>query len=312
MDVKQISYFVEIADYGSYSAAAKALAISQPTLSVAIRKLEQEFGLSLFYYYDKKVNLTNEGKIFYNYARDFLAAYKHMMESSWRISQEIVGEVTIVAAPGFSRLYLGDLLADYRERYPGVVIHVTDRGGTSGLELIDSQDADFAMKTLPVDTNAYDVIPLVNQKLWLGVHVNHHLASRQTVSFGELKDETFLSLNDNYSLHQQFMKNCEEAGFTPNIAVTSSDYDFLASLVSRNCGVFLMGRAMWMTVNLSKIKLLEVTDANMVWNLCLVSKKGRVMSNAALALAALTREYFADGRSVDEFMQRLDKGQKNS
>ena len=64
MDIKQIIYFIEVADKESYSIAAKALSISQPTLSVAIQKLEKELGLTLFYYNLRKMNLTDEGKLF--------------------------------------------------------------------------------------------------------------------------------------------------------------------------------------------------------------------------------------------------------
>ena len=63
MDIKQIIYFIEVADKESYSTAAKALSVSQPTLSVAIQKLEKELGLTLFYYNLRKMNLTDEGKL---------------------------------------------------------------------------------------------------------------------------------------------------------------------------------------------------------------------------------------------------------
>ena len=302
VDIKQIIYFVEIADREGYSAAAKSLNVSQPTLSVAIQKLEKEFGLNLFYYNAKKMNLTSEGKLFYSYARDFLAAYNRMVEGSWSISREIIGNVSIVAAPVLSKVYLGELLSIYHEKYPGVTIHVESKCGTSGLELLESQDADFAMKMMPIDESKYDIIPMVNQNLKLGVHKSHRRASRRSVSFQELSNETFLTVSDDYSLYRQFMKNCENAGFTPNVALSSTDCDFLASLVSRNWGVFLMGQPIWDSVDNKNIRLLDVTDADVTWDLGLVSKKGRVMSNASVAFAELAREYFsekiADGKPL--------------
>lgn len=292
LDVKQIIYFVEVADQESYSAAAKSLSVSQPTLSVAIQKLEKEFGLSLFYYNAKKVNLTNEGRLFYGYAREFLDAYSRMIEGSWSISREIIGSVSIAAAPVLSKVYLGELLSVYHKKYPGVTIHVESKWGSGGLELLDSQDADFALKMLPVDKNKYDVIPVVNQNLRLGVHKSHRLANRSSVSFRELSNETFLTVSDDYSLYQQFMSNCEAAGFTPNIVLSSTDCDFLASLVGRNWGIFLMGQPLWDSVDNRQIHLLDVTDADVSWDLVLASKKGRVLSNASLAFAELAREYF--------------------
>lgn len=295
LDVKQIIYFVEVADREGYSAAAKSLSVSQPTLSVSIQKLEKEFGLNLFYYNSKKMNLTNEGKLFYSYARDFLRAYNRMIEGTWSIGREIIGTVSIAAAPVLSKLYLGELLSIYHQKYPGVAIHVEGRHGPTGLELLDSQEVDFTMKMLPVDEGKYDVIPMVQQKLRLGVHKSHRFANRTSVSFKELNNETFLTVSDDYSLYHQFIRNCDEAGFTPNIALSSTDCDFLASLVSRNWGVFLMGQPLWDSVDSRNIRLLDVTDADVTWDLGLVSKKDRMTTTANLAFAELAREYFQNG-----------------
>lgn len=292
MDIKQIIYFVEVADKESYSVAAKELSVSQPTLSVAIKKLEKELGLSLFYYNLRKMRLTDEGKIFYSYARDYLSAYNRMMERSRCISKEIIGSIRIIAAPVFSKMYLGELLALYHKKYPGVVIHVEGKGNTTGLELLSSRDADFAMKMLPIDGDTYEMIPMVSQKLRLGVFKNHRLAGRTSVSFRELSNESFLVLSDDYSLQRQFMKNCSEAGFTPNVVLSGTDCDFLASLVGHNWGVFLTGQSVWDSVDTRDIHLLDITDADVSWNLVLASRKGKRMSNAALAFAELARQYF--------------------
>ena len=300
LDIRQIIYFVEVAEQESYSAAAKSLNISQPTLSVAIQKLEKEFGLNLFYYNFRKMNLTSEGKLFYRYARDFLTAYSHMVESSWSISREIVGSVSIAAAPVLSKVYLGELLSIYHQKYPRVSIRVESKWGSGGLESLESQGVDFALKMLPVDQGKYDVIPMVRQNLRLGVHKSHRLAGRTSVSFKELSNETFLTVSDDYSLYQQFVSNCEAAGFTPNIALSSTDCDFLASLVGRNCGVFLMGQPLWDSVDRREIHLLDVTDADVSWDLVLASKKGRILNNAGLAFAELAKEYFAGDRHKKE------------
>ena len=159
---------------------------------------------------------------------------------------------------------------------------------------------DFALKMLPVDQGKYDVIPMVRQNLRLGVHKSHRLAGRTSVSFKELSNETFLTVSDDYSLYQQFVSNCEAAGFTPNIALSSTDCDFLASLVGRNWGVFLMGQPLWDSVDRREIHLLDVTDADVSWDLVLASKKGRILNNAGLAFAELAKEYFAGDRHKKE------------
>ena len=72
MDIKQISYFVEVVNHGSYSLAAKKLKISQPALSTSIKKLEEELEARLFFYSNKKLFLTDIGREFYNNSRKLL------------------------------------------------------------------------------------------------------------------------------------------------------------------------------------------------------------------------------------------------
>ena len=155
---------------------------------------------------------------------------------------------------------------------------------------------DFALKMLPLDENKYEMIPIVDQELRLGVSKDHPLAKRKRVAFRELKDENFLTLSDDFVLHQQFMRNCEQAGFTPNIVLSSSDCDFLANMVSRNWGIFMTSQAVWDGVDCRNIRLLDITEADVSWNLVLASKKDRVMSNAGIAFAQQVKKFLKTHR----------------
>lgn len=294
MDIKQILYFWEIANSENYSAAAKTLSVTQPTLSMAIQKLEREFGVTLFQYSGRKVGLTNDGKRFYSYVKDFIGVYNKMLENMSSINKDVVGSVTITAAPVMSKLYLGELLSIFHDRYPDVSIHIEGKYGGASLEYLDTQEVDFAMKMLPVDETKYDIIQVAKQNLRLGVPRNHRLASRKSVSFQELRNEQFLTLSDDYSLHKQFMSNCEKAGFAPNIILSSSDCDFLASMVSRNWGIFLTAQPVWDSVDTSNIHLLDLSDGDTGWDLALIRKKERMMNNASIAFASVAEEFFAD------------------
>ena len=90
------------------------------------------------------------------------------------------------------------------------------------------------------------------------------------------------------------MGNCDKAGFAPKISVTSSDLDFLISLVSFNLGVFIMGETVWKSVDTADIHVLDLEDAETDWNLVLVSKRNRIMNNASIAFADFAVEYYAN------------------
>ncbi len=292
MNTKQIKYFLEIVDWGSYSAAAKSLAVTQPTLSIAMQKLEEELGFSLFSYNQKNLCLTNNGHAFYQYAREYMDAYNHMVDASVNIRKGIVGTVTIIASPTIVRHYLGDMLCTYHERYPDVEINVCARNALyDSLEMLNRNEADFCLRSLPIDTYQYAYRTLDRQTLVLGVHKSHPLAKKDTVDFADLQKETFLDTGYDYNLHRQFMRNCENAGFTPTISMRSNDMDFLASLVERKWGVFLLPRTLWEKQQLKNVKLLEVTGADVDWELGMVYLKEAPMSRACKALLDLSKEY---------------------
>ncbi len=293
MDTKQIIYFLEVANNGSFSGAAKALSVTQPTLSIAMQKLEEKLGFSLFTYNQKSLCLTNNGQTFYEYAKEFVNAYNHMIDASINIKQGVFGSVTIVAAPMIVKYYLSDVLTKYHLAYPQVELSIRSRNALQdSFDLLDRQEVDFSLRSLPVDEAEYGYVRVSRQKLVLGVHKSHVLANRTSVSFMELKDEMFLDTSYDYNLHRQFLINCEKAGFAPKIAMRSNDMDFLASLVNRNWGIFMMPRQLWEASNYSDVRLLEITDAAVDWELGLVYKKDLPISNACRFFVNMVRDSF--------------------
>jgi len=293
MDIKQIIYFVEVADRGSYSAAAKSLSVTQPTLSIAVQKLEEKLNFSLFAYNQKNLTLTNNGRVFYKYAKEYIDAYNHMVDVSQNIGQGVIGNITIITTPLLCKLYMGDFLSQYHELYPDVSLDVCTRNALyDSIEMINRQEADFCLRSLPIDEYTFSYVPIIKQKLMLGVHKSHRLASRAEVSFKELAEETFLDTSYDYNLHRQFMLNCEAAGFTPKIAMRSNDMDFLASLVEANWGVFLMPESLWKAFEYKNVRMLNIIDANIDWELGLIYKKDAPMSTACQMFLELSQKYF--------------------
>ncbi len=296
MDTKQIMYFIEVADNGSFSAAAKALSVTQPTLSIAVQKLEEKLGFSLFTYNQKNLCLTNNGQTFYKYAKEFADAYNHMVDASVNIKQGVFGSITIVASPVIAKHYLTGLLTEYHGQYPEVELSICSRNALhDSFGMLDRQEADFSLCSLPVDEAEYGYILVSRQQLVLGVHRTHPLAGSTSVLFADLKDEVFLDTSYDYNLHRQFLINCEKAGFAPRIAMRSNDMDFLASLVNRNWGIFMMPRLLWEASRYPDVRLLDITGAAVDWNLGLVYKKSSPVSNACQLFLDMSGRFFSDG-----------------
>lgn len=110
MDIKQLNYFMAVAQAGSFSKAAENLTVSQPTLSVAVKKLEEELGVRLFYSFNREQRLTDEGLRLMNGARRLMDVYQQTVEDVRVMDHNTEGSFTLGLSPLFGACFFGDLL----------------------------------------------------------------------------------------------------------------------------------------------------------------------------------------------------------
>ena len=113
MDIKQISYFLAVAQEKSFSKAAENLTVSQPTLSVAVKKLEEELGVQLFYSFSREQRLTDEGLRLMKGARRLMEAYQQTVEGVRVMDRNTEGAFTLGLSPLFGACFFGDLLPGF-------------------------------------------------------------------------------------------------------------------------------------------------------------------------------------------------------
>ena len=124
MDIKQISYFLAVAREKSFSKAAENLTVSQPTLSVAVKKLEEELGVQLFYSFNREQRLTDEGLRLMKGAKQIMEAYQQTVEGVQVMDHNTEGSFTLGLSPLFGACFFGDLLPGFSASYPNIHIEI--------------------------------------------------------------------------------------------------------------------------------------------------------------------------------------------
>ena len=124
--MRQLKAFVAVADLGSFIEASVRLHLSQPALSIAIRKLERSVGGVLFIRSPRGVQLTSEGRFFLPVARRLIADWEEALGDIGELFNKQRGKVTLAALPTLAAGFLPVVLADYRNRHPNVAISVHD------------------------------------------------------------------------------------------------------------------------------------------------------------------------------------------
>ena len=128
MDIKQISYFMAVAQEGGYSRAAEKLNVSQPTLSIAVKKLEEELGTRLFYTFDRKQCLTDEGLRLLEGSKQLMAIYQKTVEDVMITNEHSAGSFTLGLSPLFGACFFGDLIPSFSAAYPNIKINMIEDG----------------------------------------------------------------------------------------------------------------------------------------------------------------------------------------
>ncbi len=280
MDIKQITYFVEVANHKSYSLAANKLGITQPALSAAIKKLEQEFNVKLFSYNNKQLVLTEMGKEFLNNTRKLLQDYEALVIGMNDIVSSNIGKIKIGVPVVVSSVYFSSLFSTFKKKYPKIEFSIIEEGSLKLASMVEMGDIDCALVVEPIDLVKFDVHEELKSHYVIAMSKENPLSEKDEISFEKLRNEIFACFNNQYAVNKCLMDNCEKCGFTPNVIAYSSQWDFMMSLVLSNQAICMLPKPLVERYENKKVKLMEIVGGSNNWNVCLITKKGQYLSRS--------------------------------
>jgi LysR family transcriptional regulator, cyn operon transcriptional activator len=153
----QLEYFLAAVEHGSFSAAAEALHVAQPSLSEQIRRLEGRLGVVLFVRTNRRLALTEAGQLLLPGARAAVAAAERAAEAVRPVRTLTGGTASFGTFSSAHHFLLVDLVSRFRERYPGVRVRVLGRNSTEVADAVRDGRLEAGLVALPVDTQGLDV-----------------------------------------------------------------------------------------------------------------------------------------------------------
>ena len=223
MELRQLKYFVAVAEELNFSRAAGRMYLSQPALSQQIHKLEQELGVWLFDRTRNRIELTEAGETLLDGARRVLA----QVEQTTRATREAGGADRSHLGVGFpeyaNHTFVADILQAFQTRYPYVDLEEHEMFTLQEtLQQIDglkggSLDAGFLLA--PVGDEELDSEHVLNIELVAAVPENHPLAANEEVRMGDLADERIILFSRRFHpyCYDYVVGRCREAGFEPDV-----------------------------------------------------------------------------------------------
>ena len=195
MELTQLEFFLKVVEEGSFSKAAVRVYRTQPAVSIAVRRLEEEIGAKLFDRSQKTPTLTDAGELVYDYAQRILALRDQARNVVAELRSLQRGRVRIGANESTSLYLLPHLILDYRERHPNVKVEIYRQVSERLPREVLDRNVDFALLAFePVDSDL-ESFPILQDELVLIMNPDHPLAKRESVKIKELGKESFLAHN---------------------------------------------------------------------------------------------------------------------
>ncbi|MEM6051669.1 LysR family transcriptional regulator [Erwinia sp. P7711] len=291
MDVRALRYFVEVVRQQSFTRAAEQLYVTQPTISKMLRQLEDELGCTLLIREGRKLHLTDTGQAVYQRGMTILQEFKQLEAEISDINDLKTGELRLGIPPMVGMQIAGSISA-FRQRYPGVELKISEFGGLTVQQAVLSGSLDIAMTALPVaDDLPLNALPLMSHPLCVLVPRTREWLRRTHIPIAELASQPILIYNEEFSLNRQLMKAFQSSGFTPQIAVRSGQWDFLAAMVQAGMGVAILPEPICQRLDKKHLLWLPL-ESDLVWKLGLIWREGSYLSKSAQAWIACCREFW--------------------
>jgi len=291
MEITQLEFFLKVVEEGSFSKAAERVYRTQPAVSLAIRRLEEEVGASLLDRSQKSPTLTDVGRVVYEYARRIVALRDQARGAVAEVRALQRGRVRIGANESTSLYLLPDLILEFRERHPNVLVEMF-RHASQQLprEVIDG-NLDFALMAFEPPDSALESFPVLKDELVLIMSPNHHLAAREFVELEELGTESFLAHNVRAASRNRVVEAFAEHHTPLNIILELATIETIKRFVQREVGIAFVPR-MCVGEELERGALATVPVRGLRYERILwaTSLRGATLSHAATAFLELLRQ----------------------
>ncbi|BAU26328.1 DNA-binding transcriptional LysR family regulator [Aneurinibacillus soli] len=292
MDIRHLQYFLKVAQLKSFTKAAQALYITQPTISKMIKSIEEELGVVLFNRLGKQVELTDAGQVMFIQAQDIVHSFQNLSFELDDLMNIKKGNIRIGLPPMIGSSFFPKVLGKFREQYPDVTIQLVEDGAKKVEADVENGGLDIGVVLSPTNEELFHSFSLVKEKLMLLVHPSHSLANREMVCLPELAQESFVFFREDFALHDRIIAECVQAGFQPHVTYESSQWDFISEMVAANLGIAFLPEPICRELDAERIRVLPLIEPIIPWHLIMIWRKDRYLSFAAREWIRFTQDLF--------------------
>lgn len=289
MNLRDLHYLVALIDHRHFGKAAKVCCVSQPALSMQLKKLEETLGIQLIERTNKSFLLTDEGKIIAEHARQVLNQVATMRDFAKKVKNPFLGEINIGIIPTLAPYLLPHIMPGLIKKFPQLKIYLIEDKTPNLIKNLKEGKMEAAILALPLVHENFSTLPLFEEEFFLAMPDNHKLAKKKQIQEKDLQPHPLLLLEEGHCLRDQALIFCEQFQAETINHFKATSLETLRHMVAAKVGLTLMpGLACGTQAGVSyrpfhKIK--PKRTVGMVWRS--LSSKNILLENLVLTIRLL-------------------------
>ncbi|MEU4448310.1 LysR family transcriptional regulator [Actinosynnema sp. NPDC050801] len=259
MELRQLEYFVAVAEECHFTRAARRMHVAQSGLSASIRALEVELGAPLFVRSTRQVELTQAGRALLVEARRVLGTIDAARDAVAAVQGLLRGTLAVGSIQCLHAVHLPAVLARFHELHPGVELRLRQAGSGELVDLVRAGRLDLAFVTSGRTGDDLNVSTLSSEPLVLACAPDLPFAERESVRLAELAGQPFVDFNPDWGTRDDVDRALATAGVDRKVAVEVNDVHSLLDFVGFGLGVALVPASF--AAKQTRARFVELVDA---------------------------------------------------
>ncbi|MCL6479471.1 MAG: LysR family transcriptional regulator [Peptococcaceae bacterium] len=246
MDIRQLSYFISVAEHLSFTKAAEHHHIAQTAVSQQIMALEHQLGVKLFFRNNRSVRLTPAGNVFYREAKLIVARTEEAINKTRKAASGLDGYLRIGFVAPYRKIFLPELIRNFKRHYPGISLTFDQANVGKLREALEHELLDIAVISSYGIENTPGLVwkTLFKEPQCAVLYRSHPLAKEQKIRRTALANESFVAFDQREAsfAFDGMIQDCVRSGFSPKIVEQSRFLETVLFLVEAEIGITLLPR----------------------------------------------------------------------
>ncbi|BDX02226.1 MAG: LysR family transcriptional regulator [Marinomonas sp.] len=237
MDIKPLRYFVAIAKTASFTKAAQQLSVAQPAVSMAIKKLEADLGLTLIHRADRHVGLTDEGKRLLVHAEKIVQATDDALLEMGELQGLSQGEVRVGIPSMLGSYYFPPILMAFRHKYPTIALKVIEGGTWQLQQMLENGELDLSVIVAETLPDGLETQALIREEMRVTIATDHPFSQLERITPDAFFDEELVMFKEGYFHRRIVDKLAKACNKQPKIGFETNLIPLIKSITQQGFGI---------------------------------------------------------------------------